>query len=117
MTKGIFSVLLLVPAMAIAASADMLGASTDVKGSVPDVSAQTKAVFKQMGITQTTDNIQSPQFEETLNGVKGGTKVEVHIKQSAANATHVDVTAQQGTLKWNKDYAQSILNHIIQKTG
>jgi hypothetical protein len=93
------------------------GAESNVKGSIADVNRTTQTVFKNMAIVQTGSKIENSGTDQTLVGKMGSSNVEVHMKQAANGQTHVDVTAKDGTFKWNKDVAQKVLSNIIQATG
>jgi hypothetical protein len=97
------------------AISDPREADSDVKGSISDVSARTKSVFQAAGITQTGGSSESSGKEQTVEGTKGELKVDVQLQEDGVNQTHVTIFAKEGTLKWNKDYAQNLLNKIIQQ--
>jgi hypothetical protein len=110
-SSGIFSGLV---ALGGTARADIRGVDSDVKGSISDVNGHTKDVFKQLGIATTASGTGSSGVEQTLEGKKGDMDVQVEMKQTSENQTHVGVLVKQGTLKWNKDYAQNVLSKIVQ---
>ena len=115
MKNRLITLLLSACLFAAAAYADILGASSDVKGSVPTVKTQTQEAFRTMGIKQTGSSSQMSGSEQVLKGQKDDINVEVTLHRTSKDQTNVAVTAKQGELKWNNDFAQSLLSKIVQK--
>jgi hypothetical protein len=42
--------------------------------------------------------------------------VTVEMKGTGRNSTHVEVTAREGVLNWDKDHAKDILSRIIERS-
>jgi hypothetical protein len=97
------------------AMASIVGVDGDVKGSVTDTQKRTEEVFHDLGISQVGSSVENSGAKQTLKGQKGDTEVTVTINRGNSNTSHVEVTANQGALKWNKDYAQNVLTSIVQK--
>ncbi len=91
------------------------GAKGDVKGPVSQVNERAKEALQEMQIQVTGNSSQNSGKEQSLDGKSGSTEVSVKMSQSAHDMTHIEVIAKEGTLKWNKDYAQTILSKIIHK--
>lgn len=90
------------------------GVESDVKGSIADVGTHTQNVFKELGIQQSGVNSENFGAKQTFQGKKGNMDVVVQLTRSSNDQTHAIVTAKQGTLSWNKDFAQQILSKIIE---
>jgi hypothetical protein len=97
------------------AFASVVGVDGNVKGSVADTQKHTQQVFRDLGIDQTASSTEKSGAQQTLKGQKGDTEVTVTINRTDAAMSHVEVTANQGALKWNKDYARNVLSSIVQK--
>ena len=115
MKKWLVSFLIVISAVSVsAAAADPRGVDSDVKGSVSSVTDRTRDVFKQQGIVQTGASSDDSGMQQTLKGKKGSMQVEVKLRSTGENETHVDVIAKQSELSWNKDFAQKLLSKIVQ---
>lgn len=92
------------------------GVESDTKGQIADVNNRTLTVFKQLGIQSTGLDTENSGAKQILKGKKDDMEIEVQLTPTpgAENQTHIVVTAKQGTIKWNKDFAQQILSKIIQ---
>ena len=91
------------------------GARGDVKGDVGRVQSQAKQALQEMNIQVTGNASQNSGKEQSLDGKSGNTEVSVKMNQTTSDMTHIEVIAKEGTLKWNKDYAQQILSKIVNK--
>lgn len=91
------------------------GARGDVKGKIEHVNEQAKAVLQEMNIQLTGNSMKDSGKEETLSGRTGGTEISVDMSQSTLDMTHIEVIVKEGTLKWNKDYAQKVLSKIVNR--
>ncbi|MDR3607622.1 MAG: hypothetical protein P4M08_09605 [Oligoflexia bacterium] len=89
-------------------------ASSDIKGSVSDVNSRTQNVFKDMGISVTGSQTKASGKEQDLTGKTGDKTVTVAMNEVSAGVTHVQVTAKEGALQWNEDYARSVLSKLIE---
>lgn len=85
----------------------------DLKGSVPEVNDRAKAAFQQMGIKVTGTKMEKSGKQQDLTGKAGDKTVSVTMKDIGDGMTHVDVSAREGTLQWNQDYANAVLQRIV----
>jgi hypothetical protein len=116
MKKLIVPILMaLLPAYASALTPPGSTAEAQVNGSVAKVRGRTQAVFSKMGIHPSASSVEKSGDEQMLQGKKGDLDVEVKLEkvEQAQNQTKVQVTAKQGTLKWNNDYARKVLENIV----
>jgi hypothetical protein len=93
-----------------------VGAEGDVKGSVSDVKSTTQDAFKQMGIVQSGSSVEKSGAQQSIEGKKGDKTVDVQLSKQGPNQTRVSVTTKEGGTKYNKDYAQSVLSNIVQRS-
>jgi hypothetical protein len=91
-------------------------AESDVKGDVNTISSNTQDVFKDMGINLSGSQIKNSGAQRELDGMSGDKQVTVDLSSNGNGMTHVEVTAKEGTLQWNQDYANSVLSKIIEKS-
>lgn len=89
------------------------GAKGDVKGDVKTVNRQATAALHEMNIRITGSEVKEAGKERTIDAKSDKAEVSVKMTQATGNTTHVEVVAQESTLKWNKDYAKQVLASII----
>jgi hypothetical protein len=91
------------------------GAESIVEGSVADVAARAQAVMTEEGIVaegaKTEDNGEKREFK----GKKGDLDVTIEMKRESDNTTRVEVTARENLAEWDKEYAQQLLQRIVEK--
>jgi hypothetical protein len=97
-------------------SQSIQGAESNVKGNINDVNARAMSVFKEQKIAQIGSSLGKSGETQTLTGKKGDMTIEVQLDSMGSNQTHVGVVAKQGSLKWNKDVANSLLDKIVEKS-
>ena len=51
-----------------------------------------------------------------FKGKKGDLDVTIQMEQKSDKTTRVEVTARKNLAEWDKDYAQQVLQRIVQKT-
>ena len=94
------------------------GASTNLDASVGEVAQAAEAVFAELGITTTERDMEDGGEEIQLTGetTGGEMRVNVEIEAEDSGLTNVHVTAQEGTLDYDRDYAEDVLRRIISRT-
>lgn len=95
-------------------SENLQGSESNVKGSASVVNEQAKEAFDQLGIVKTGSSSEKNGTEQSLTGKKGDMTVEVQLKESGKDVTHIGVVAKQGTFHWNKDYSRTVLSKIVE---
>jgi hypothetical protein len=50
-----------------------------------------------------------------LKGKKGDLDVTIQLEQKSDKTTRVEVTARKNLAEWDKDYAQQVLQRIVEK--
>jgi hypothetical protein len=108
-------VMILLPVYASALTPPGSTAEAQVSGSVAKVKDRTQVVFDKMEIDSSASSVEKSGAEQTLQGKKGDLDVEVKLEkvEQAQNQTKVQVTAKQGTVKWNNDFAEKVLDNIV----
>jgi hypothetical protein len=108
-------VMILLPVYASALTPPGSTAEAQVNGSVAMVKDRTQMVFDKMEIDSSASSVEKSGAEQTLQGKKGDLDIEVKLEkvEQAQNQTKVQVTAKQGTVKWNNDFAEKVLDNIV----
>lgn len=92
------------------------GVETNLTASVAEVEQATEAVFTELGIATTEREMSDGGDEVDLTGQAGDMRVHVEIEREEAGLTSVEVTAREGTLDYDRDYAEDVLRRIIEAT-
>ena len=94
------------------------GASTNLDASVGEVAQAAEEVFAELGITTTERDMEDGGEEIQLTGetTDGEMRVNVEIEAEDSGLTNVHVTAQEGTLDYDRDYAEDVLRRIVSRT-
>ena len=91
---------------------DDRGVSTKMEGTVDGVFARAQTVFREMGITETSQD--NDGNERELQGrAANGLEVTVDIEAETPSMVSVNVYAQRNTVNWDRDYARSVLQRIM----
>jgi uncharacterized protein DUF3568 len=91
------------------------GAESVVEGSVDDVAGRAKAVMGEMQIVADAESTKEGGDKREFKGKKGDLDVTVKLERQSPTTTKVEVTAQKNLAEWDKDYAQQILERIVEK--
>jgi ABC-type glycerol-3-phosphate transport system substrate-binding protein len=92
------------------------GAESLVQGSMDDVSARTKSVLNEMNIILDAQKSEKGGTKREFVGKKGDLDVVVHLQSEDAKTTKVEATARKNLAEWDKDFAQSIVSRIVEKS-
>jgi hypothetical protein len=91
---------------------DDRGVSTRMEGTVDGVFARAQTVFREMGITETSQD--NDGNERELQGrAANDLEVTVDIEAETASMVSVTVYAQRNTVNWDREYARSVLQRIM----
>lgn len=91
------------------------GAEANVESSVQAVASATEAAFSELGIATTSRNVQDGGAEIEIQGRSGDMEVVVEIEDEGGGLTEVEVTAKEGTLDYDRSYAEDVLRRIIDR--
>lgn len=92
------------------------GVSTRVEGDINQVAQRTEAVFAEMAIAPTEVEYNDDGDEVEIKGMHGNMRVTVDIERKSDGLSEVQVTAREGTLDYDRDYARSVIAGIIAKS-
>ncbi len=122
------SVLALVLALALPASACLAaaaagaaggvyfttrGAESLVEGPIDQVTARAEAVMSEMQIVKEGESSERGGDERQLKGKKGDLDVTIQLRRESPTTTKVEVTARENLAEWDKEYAQQVLERIV----
>ncbi len=92
------------------------GAESLVQGPIDDVAARTKSVMNEMNIVQDAQSSENQGAKREFKGKKGDLDVTVHLESKDAKTTKVEATARKNLAEWDKDFAQSLVSRIVEKS-
>ncbi len=91
------------------------GAESVVEGSTTDIAGRVRSVLREEGITINATSSEDGGDKREFKGTKGDLNVTVTLQRQGPTTTKVEVTARENVAEWDKEYAQRILNRIVQK--
>jgi hypothetical protein len=91
------------------------GAESLVEGSIDQIAARARAVMSEESIVPATSSTDNGGDKRELKGKKGDLDVTIEMEQQSDKTTKVEVTARENLAEWDKDYAQKLLQRIVEK--
>jgi hypothetical protein len=91
------------------------GAESIVEGSPDQIAARARAVMSEEGIVPDASSTESGGDKRELKGKKGDLDVTFEIERKSDKTTRVEVAARKNLAEWDKDYAQKLLQRIVEK--
>lgn len=91
------------------------GVSSTVTNSVEDVFNASRAVFAEMGITETETEIDDRGAERELKGTRNNLSITVDIEEESPSLTSIEVFARESRVEWDRDYARNVLAGILDR--
>jgi hypothetical protein len=91
------------------------GAESLVEGSIDQISTRARAVMNEEGIVPDASSTENGGENRELKGKKGDLDVTIQMEQKSDKTTRVEVTARKNLAEWDKDYAQQVLQRIVEK--
>jgi hypothetical protein len=91
------------------------GAESIIEGSVGDVAARAQAVMTEEGIVAEAAKTEDSGDKREFKGKKGDLDVTIEMKRESDKTTRVEVTARENLAEWDKEYAQKLLQRIVEK--
>lgn len=91
------------------------GVESVVPVAVDRAATATRQAFDQLKIRQTKSQIeQGEQGEERqVEGTAGDREISVTMKVETGSSTRVQVVAKKSAVTWDKDFARTLLDHIV----
>ncbi|HEX2250262.1 MAG TPA: DUF3568 family protein [Gemmatimonadales bacterium] len=91
------------------------GAESLVEGSIDQIASRARAVMNEEGIVAEGSNTEDGGDKRELKGKKGDLDITIQMEQQSDRTTKVEVTARENLAEWDKDYAQQLLQRIVEK--
>lgn len=91
------------------------GAESLVQGSVDDVAQRAQAVMNEEGIVPDASSTENGGDKREFKGKKGDLDVTIQLERKDPKTTRVEVTARKNLAEWDKDYAQKLVQKIVEK--
>lgn len=87
------------------------GAESQVEATVAAVERATENVYADLGLAISDRDVESDEVE--LTGRSGDMRVVADIEDEGNGLTSIEVTAREGTLDYDRDYAEDVLRRIL----
>ena len=91
------------------------GAESIVEASPDQIAARARAVMSEEGIVPDASSTEHGGDRRELKGKKGDLDVTFDIERKSDKTTRVEVAARKNLAEWDKDYAQKLLQRIVEK--
>jgi hypothetical protein len=91
------------------------GAESLVEGSIDQIAARTRAVMNEESIVPDASSTEDGGDKREIKGKKGDLDVTFEMEQKSDKTTRVEVTARKNLAEWDKEYAQQLLQRIVEK--
>jgi hypothetical protein len=86
-----------------------------VEGSPDQIAARARAVMSEEGIVPDAASTENGGDKRELKGKKGDLDVSIELERQSDKTTRVEVSARKNLAEWDKDYAQRVLQRIVEK--
>jgi hypothetical protein len=91
------------------------GAESLVEGSVDQIATRARAVMNEEGIVPDASSTENGGNKRVVKGKKGDLDVSIEMEQKSDKTTRVEVSARKNLAEWDKEYAQQLLQRIVEK--
>jgi len=91
------------------------GAESLVEGSIDQVASRARAVMNEEGIVPEAASTEEGGDKRELKGKKGDLDITIEMEEQSDRTTKVEVTARENLAEWDKEYAQQLLQRIVEK--
>ena len=91
------------------------GAESLVEGSIDQTASRARAVMSEEGIVPDAASTENGGDKRELKGKKGDLDVTFEMERKSDKTTRVEVTARKNLAEWDKEYAQQLLQKIVEK--
>lgn len=91
------------------------GAESLVEGSVDQIADRARAVMNEEGIVPDASSTENGGDKREIKGKKGDLDVTFEMEEKSDKTTRVEVTARKNLAEWDKEYAQRLLQRIVEK--
>ena len=91
------------------------GAESLIDGPIDQVASRARTVMNEEGIVPDASSTENGGENRELKGKKGDLDVTIQMEQKSDKTTRVEVAARKNLAEWDKDYAQKVLQRIVEK--
>ncbi len=91
------------------------GAKADVKGNAEEVQQRALEAFEKEGIAVTATRIEEGGAKRVVEGKRGDQDVNVTMTPAGEDVTHVEATAEQSPVGWDKEFARRIVQEMVKE--
>ncbi|MFL5448755.1 MAG: hypothetical protein ACJ8AP_13850 [Gemmatimonadales bacterium] len=91
------------------------GAESLIDGPIDQIATRARTVMNEEGIVPDASSTENGGQNREFKGKKGDLDVTIQMEQKSDKTTRVEVTARKNLAEWDKDYAQQVLQRIVQK--
>ena len=92
------------------------GAESLVEGSIDQLAARARAIMNEEGIIPDASSSEKAGTRRELKGKKGDLDVTFDLEEKSDKTTRVEVTARKNLAEWDKEYAQQLLQRLMEKS-
>ncbi|HEY9014814.1 MAG TPA: DUF3568 family protein [Gemmatimonadales bacterium] len=92
------------------------GAESLVDGGIDQIASRARAVMSDEGIVPDASSTESGGDKQEIKGKKGDLDVTIEMERKSDKSTRVEVAARKNLAEWDKDYAQKLLQKIVEKS-
>lgn len=92
------------------------GAESLVEGSVEELAGRARAVMNEEGIVPDASSTEDGGTKRELKGKKGDLDVTFELEEKSDKTTRVEVSARKNVAEWDKEYAQQLLQKLVEKS-
>jgi hypothetical protein len=92
------------------------GAESLVDGPIDQIATRARNVMNAEGIVPDASSTENGGDKRELKGKKGDLDVTIQMEEKSDKTTRVEVTARKNLAEWDKDYAQQVLQRIVEKS-
>jgi len=91
------------------------GAESLIDSPIDQVASRARTVMNEEGIVPDASSTENGGENRELKGKKGDLDVTIQMEQKSDKTTRVEVTARKNLAEWDKEYAQQVLQRIVEK--
>jgi hypothetical protein len=91
------------------------GAESLTEGSIDQIASRSRAVMSEEGITPDASSTENGGDKREFKGKKGDLDVSIQMERKSDKTTRVEVSARKNLAEWDKEYAQQVLQKIVEK--
>jgi hypothetical protein len=91
------------------------GAESLVEGSIDQLASRARVVMNEEGIVPDASTTEAGGSRRELKGKKGDLDVTFDLEEKSDKTTRVEVSARKNLAEWDKEYAQQLLQQLIEK--